>query len=141
MPTPTLLCTIGLPRSGKTTWSRTTGYPIVNPDSIRYALHGERFNALMEPYMWAMAKTMVRALFLAGHSFVVLDATNGTKARRQEWMNADWQTHFVYFNTSVEECIVRATVENDTYIIPVILRMAAAWEAPEAHELAAPVQH
>src|SRR5690554_6874569 len=30
-----LICTVGLPRSGKTTWARKQSYPIVNPDSIR----------------------------------------------------------------------------------------------------------
>ena len=35
-----LIVMVGLPRSGKTTWARKQGYPIVNPDSIRLAFHG-----------------------------------------------------------------------------------------------------
>ncbi len=30
-----LILTVGLPRSGKTTWALEQGWPIVNPDSIR----------------------------------------------------------------------------------------------------------
>ncbi len=38
-----LICTVGLPRSGKSTWCKTQSYPIVNKDSIRLALHGQRY--------------------------------------------------------------------------------------------------
>ena len=43
-----IIVTVGLPRSGKTTWAREQGYPIVNPDSIRLSLHGKRFELLLE---------------------------------------------------------------------------------------------
>jgi predicted kinase len=125
-----LICTVGLPRSGKTTWARTTGHPVVNPDSIRLALHGRRFEALAEPFVWAVARVMVRALFLAGHPVVVVDATNTTRKRRDEWKSSDWQTAFHVIDTPAAECIRRAIEVGDTEIIPIIERMAAQWEPP-----------
>ena len=123
---------VGLPRSGKTTWALSTGWPIVNPDAIRVAIHGQRFLATAEPLVWAIAKTMVRSLFLAGHSRVVLDATNVTAARRAEWEGILEGVEVVpeVVLTSPDECIRRALSMNDHEIVPVIERMAAQWDWP-----------
>lgn len=123
-----LICLIGLPYSGKSTWAISQGHPIVCPDAIRIALHGERFNALMEPYVWVIAKTMVKSLFLAGHNTVILDATNTTKKRRTEWVSDDWETNWEAIDTSKEECINRAKANGDEVIIPVIEKMAEQFE-------------
>jgi len=37
-----LILTVGLPRSGKSTWAAKKGFPIVSPDAIRLAMHGMR---------------------------------------------------------------------------------------------------
>lgn len=120
---PILICTVGFPRSGKTTWAREQGFPIVNPDSIRLALHGQRFIGLAEPFVWAIAKTMVRALFLAGHTRVILDATNTTKARRDEWKSSSWETRFKTIDVCANVCVDRAHSENDIEIVPIIRKM------------------
>lgn len=130
---PTLILTVGLPRSGKSYWARTQGVPIVNPDSIRLALHGQRFQELAEPFVWAIAKVMARALFLAGHEKVIIDATNTTKARRDFWQSFDWNVSYHVISTSKETCMRRALDEFDSDLIPVIERMAAQYE-PVDHE-------
>ena len=126
-----LLLTIGLPRSGKSTWARATGYPVVNPDSIRLALHGQDFYAPAEPMVWAMARLMVSALFKAGHKVVVLDATNITEQRRREWHSKDWNYGYVCFRTEKEECIRRARSLEQFDLIEIIERMARDLEWPE----------
>ncbi len=123
-----LILTVGLPRSGKSTWAQTTGFPMVNPDSIRLALHGQAFQPEAEPMVWTMARYMVRSLFLAGHDRVVLDATNVTKRRRQEWMSSEWATKFKEFNASKEVCTQRAIDNNQQCLVPVIERMAKQME-------------
>jgi predicted kinase len=134
----TLVLMAGLPRSGKTTralsLSREHGWPIVCPDAIRLGLHGRRFVGLAEPFVWAVARLMVRALFLAGHDAVVLDATNGTRRRRDEWRDAGWVRQFCVIDTAREACLARAAAEGDAEIGPVIERMAAAWEPVAAEE-------
>ncbi|MGI9307221.1 MAG: AAA family ATPase [Gammaproteobacteria bacterium] len=130
----TLIVIVGLPRSGKTTWARQQLWPIVNPDAIRLAIHGERFISRAEPFVWATAKVMVRALFLAGHATVILDATNTTRKRRDEWHSQDWETKFKVIGTSEDRCLRRAFRESDLAITPVIERMAAQFEPLEADE-------
>ena len=132
-----LLLMVGLPRSGKSTkageLSVQFNAPIVNPDSIRVALHGQRFAPQAEPFVWPIARLMVRALFYAGHEVVIVDATNATRKRRDEWQSAEWKRSFVTIETPKEVCLERAAAEGDTEIVPVIERMAATWEpvAPE----------
>ena len=121
---PNLYLMVGLPRSGKSTITNTMGYPIVNPDSIRLALHGQAFIGDAEPMVWVIAKYMVKSLFLAGHSDVILDATNITKARRDEWKSKKWNRQFVVVDTPKDVCLERA----NEALIPIIERMANEFE-------------
>ena len=108
-----LIGTVGLPRSGKSTWCQTMikrGFAVVNPDSIRLALTGQRFYGPAEPTVWATAKLMVNSLFIAGHDVVVLDATNTQEERRREWLSKDFSTRWVTFPTPIEVCRQRAKI-------------------------------
>jgi predicted kinase len=61
-----LILTMGLPRSGKSTWAKQQSVPIVSPDAIRLAMTGQRWVGELEDMVWVVAKYMVRSLFLAG---------------------------------------------------------------------------
>lgn len=131
-----LILTVGLPQSGKTTWAQAQCYcPIVSPDSIRLAMHGQRFQFLAEPFVWATALVMVRALFLAGHDTVIVDATHTTKKRRDFWKSDnDWEVWFQPIGTPKEVCLQRAERNKDTEIIPIIEKMAARFEPLDSEE-------
>jgi predicted kinase len=131
----TLLMMVGLPRSGKSTWARAQGIPIVNPDAIRLALHGQDFVGEAEPMVWTMARYMVRALFLAGHTRIILDATNTTKRRRDEWRSSQWELRYVPVPTSEATCIERAVAANNFVLKGVIERMARSFEPLTPEEL------
>jgi predicted kinase len=133
-----LISTVGLPRSGKSYWARSQAYPIVNPDSIRIAIHGQQFVAEAERFVWATAHAMVESLFLAGHNTVVLDACNNTRKRRDEWRSDEWDTVFKVTNTPAEVCLERARAEGDQAIIPIIERMAKEHEPLGEDEIAWP---
>ena len=128
-----LIGTVGLPRSGKTTWARSQAYPIVNPDAIRLSLHGQRYAELAEPFVWAIAKTMVRSLFAAGHKYVILDATNTTRKRRDDWLSKEWGTFWHAVPATLNVCMDRA--KDDEAIKPVIERMWQAFEPLSNDEL------
>jgi len=132
-----LILTVGLPYSGKSTWAKKQGHPVVNPDAIRVAMHGQRFIGSAEPYVWAIAKTMVKALFLCGHDTVILDATNTTKARRDEWESSKWRVKFVHQSATIGECMKRARSAGDDEIIPIIIKMDDELEIPEGCDVPA----
>lgn len=127
-----LKVTVGLPRSGKTTLCqklKTEGFVIVNPDSFRIAIHGQRFIAEAEPFVWAAVYAAVDGLRIAGHD-VVVDGTHITEKRREPWKKRG--AIFLPIGTTKEVCIERATALNDAEIILVIERMAAECDWPEA---------
>lgn len=126
-----LFATVGLPRSGKTTWAQKQSYPIVCPDAIRIALHGQRYFYAAEPFVWAQAELMVRSLFGAGHDVVILDAPNLVNERRKQWLSKEYRTTFVINPTPAEICIERARKADDDYIIPVIEKMNLCIEMPD----------
>lgn len=133
---PTLILTIGLPRSGKSTWARSTGHPVVNPDSVRLALYGERYKSEAEPMVWTITRYMITALFIAGNQTIVLDATNTTRARRDEWQGGPWKLVYKHFATSLDVCLGRAVTDGREDLIPVIERMNRWYESPDEHEQA-----
>lgn len=126
-----LIMTVGLPRSGKSTWARRQGLPIVCPDAIRLAIHGQLFEPLAEGLVWAVAKIMVRALFLSGHERVILDATNTTDKRRREWKSDSWRRSYVVFATDIEACVHRAKSGGRPELARVIVRMADGFSLPK----------
>ncbi len=120
-----LILTIGLPRSGKSTWSRKQGYPIVNRDAIRLALHGQPYIQEAEPMVTAIERYMVMSLFLAGNETVIIDATNLKAKYRDIWITLFDEIDIEYesFNTSKEICIQRAIADGKEHLIPIIERM------------------
>ena len=121
-----LIAMMGLPRSGKTTKALTLQCPVVCPDAIRLALHGQPFVLEAEPMVWAIAKIMVRSLFVAGHDLVVLDATNVSRERRDVWQDSEWATYFWEVDTPADVCRQRA--EACGFPVEVIDRMDVNYE-------------
>lgn len=135
-----LILLMGLPRSGKSTEARKHSCPIVCPDAIRLAMHGQRFLDSAEPAVWDAAYLMARALFIAGHKIVIVDATNNTAKRRDEWIArlGDIVSNFkcIPINTPKETCIERAISTGRPELIPVIERMAGEMDWSKIEGLA-----
>lgn len=125
-----LILTVGLPRSGKSTWARKfiPFCPVVNPDSIRLALYGSAFVPSAEKIVWAHTDLMIRSLFLYGHSFVILDATNTTRQQREQWISPQWKTWYKIFSTKADICMDRAREEGNEGLLQAIARMSAEFE-------------
>lgn len=127
---PEIILTVGLPRSGKTTWARQQGLPIVSPDSIRLALHGKRFEALAEDMVWSIVFIMIRSLIMAGNDKVIVDATHVSEKRRAVYRDKfpGYKISYKVFHSTKDECIRRALALNDQEIVPIIEKMAAECE-------------
>jgi len=131
-PSTLMIVTIGLPRSGKSTWAKKMakekGYAIVNPDAIRLALHGQAFYGDAEPMVWGIAQTMTRALYEAGHRGVIIDATNTTEKRRIMWRMMHPRIIWAVFDVPLEVCIARAKEGDNSDLFDIIMRMHKAME-------------
>ena len=131
----TLICTVGFPRSGKSTWTKDQNVPIVNPDAIRLAIHGQRYWAPAEKQVWSTVDLMIKSLFGAGHETVILDATNTTRKQRDQWDSTEWETVFHHVDTSQAVCESRALYDMMPDLIDVIRRMADEFEPLEDDEV------
>lgn len=127
-----LICTVGLPRSGKSTWVKSHsimhGWPMVSPDAIRISLYGQRFYKGGEKHVWAIVDTMIRSLFTAGHDTIILDSTNILRAHRDQWKSNDWETYFHHVDTNHEICKSRAIETNMPDLVEVIDKMNSIFE-------------
>jgi len=125
-----LIMTYGLPRSGKSTWARSTGWPVVEIDAIRLAMTGRRWWGPIEHEIWATALTMVRALFLAGHKFVIVDTPSYSREQRNAFLSSPdvkWLRFFKPINTPAETCCDRA-IETYPELVQIIEWMLDNWE-------------
>ena len=129
----TLILTVGLPRSGKSTWSIKQGFPVVNTDAIRLALHGKPFIRETEKMVWTQAYYMIKSLFHAGHDKVILDATNISEEKRKEWESEDWETVYQIFPADEKLCIKRAYKTDRPFLVGVIKEMAKNIEYPKTN--------
>jgi len=117
-----LIMTLGLPRSGKSTWAREQGFPVVCLDAIRLAKTGSRWWGPIEHEIWATARTVVRSLFLAGHKTIIVDATFLIKEHREYFISdidIQWDRWMQIINTDIDICENRA---RDTFpeLVPII---------------------
>lgn len=107
-----LVLTVGLPRSGKSTWAMKQGCPIVNRDAIREAYLGDRRNFGDEKECSRLEMLMVHSLLLAGHDKVIVDATHLRTKYRNRWekfaKENDYKVIYKTFDTSMKECQRRA---------------------------------
>lgn len=119
---------VGLPRSGKSTKAKQLGFPIVEPDAIRFVLYGSLWKRNVEPMVWGIVHVMVESLFQAGHENVILDATNHTEKRRAEWESDLYIIQYHEITTGISECIKRAKETKQEYLIPIIEKMSKQYE-------------
>lgn len=132
---PIVIATVGLPRSGKSTiltkLANRLKAPIVCRDSIRMALHGQRYQSLAEPFVKAISLIMVRSLIFRGHLVVLVDETNYSKAARAELLSPWWDLLFLEVPTDPETCKERARATGQDDLIPVIDEMWGRYEPLE----------
>lgn len=135
-----LLMTIGLPRSGKTTWVKRNLNPedvVVSGDEIRKIVYGQRFWEDGETLMLAISSLFMRMLMEQGKTIIV-DECNVTRKCREPVLEMAKRYGYyaigAIFPTPKEECLRRADITNDDIIKPVIERMAANYQAPELDE-------
>jgi predicted kinase len=135
---PKLYFTIGLQRSGKSTyctrWAQNLempgdGYPraIVCADSIRLAFHGERYLRKPEPFIFTFDTLMIQSLLERGHD-VIADETATTERSIRRILSIDINAQHIVIDTPKEECQRRAILTGQVDLVPVIERVSVQFE-------------
>jgi len=123
----TIILLIGLPRSGKSTWSVKQSLPIISKDAIRLALHGKPYDAWVEPLISGLTPLFVDVMFQAGHDTIILDECNVTPYHRDKWKDRGYTVKYKIFDTSPDVCKQRAIATDQPGLIPVIDSMWESW--------------
>lgn len=132
-----IIILVGLPRSGKTTLAnylkeRIPGSAILNPDSVRLALHGKPYIQSAEKTVWAMVEVFLKSLIHAGHKTIIIDSCNTTESRRKAWKtslseSSPYLYEVIELDTPEQECLSRLPFyldeENKEGLKQAIIRM------------------
>lgn len=129
-----LYFTIGLPRSGKSTfvneWVKARGSDdrprvFISPDAIRLAVYNKRYDGQCESMVHAVTDVMIKHFIISGYD-VLLDCTNTTERALERVRSFDPNACFYFITTGPEICKERAIKcgHNDLAEKGVIDRMA-----------------
>lgn len=77
----TLWITVGFPGSGKSTWAKSTGLPVVESDDYRYVNGVYIFDEEREPEVWKQHDRKYDAYLGLGASFILADCFLNRKIR------------------------------------------------------------
>lgn len=128
-----LLFTVGLPRSGKSTWCKdwaTVYYVghsrnprvIISGDDFRTALHGKQFLPATEGMVFAAMDVAIKALLIGGCD-VCVDETCTTEATLLRYLRVDINARPVFIDTTAAICKERAVLSDKPYLLGPIDRM------------------
>ena len=120
-----LILTVGLPRSGKTTWAREEakkGIPVLETDAIWASMGYDRYREITleeAKFVERVLRTSVEALFLSGNDTVILCHTHLSRLERERWISSKglWTRSFRFFSTSYKECQKRALELGEEWLL------------------------
>jgi len=130
----TLIVTVGLPRSGKSTWAKSTGYPIISYDAVRLELVGHYQEHESIKMLDTIIHYAIKALFIAGHDVVIFDSISLLRSQRDNWQSR-FNCKFKEFTTDKEECKRRAIESGKEYLVDKIEYYSTIYEPLQDDEL------
>ncbi|MBM7624089.1 ATP-binding protein [Sporohalobacter salinus] len=137
-----LYMTIGLPRSGKSTWIEKNAEDgvVVSADSLRKKVYGQRFWEDGEGLLWWIRGIFLRELLEQGVK-IYIDETNVTKERRSKIIGLAHEYGYevigIWIGTDKESCLNRCreiSIEEYKLMKPAIEQMAATFKKPTKDE-------
>jgi len=121
-----LYFTIGLPRSGKSTYCtevmKNSGLTVVCADNIRHQLYGQPMYVGGEEIVHAVKHLMIRSLLHRGNT-VIVDGTHTRAEHIEQLLKIGYGAQGIFFPTDPETCKKRAIDTQQEYLLPVIDRM------------------
>lgn len=135
-----LIITVGLPRSGKTTWIEANkdacNAVVVSNDWIRENILGTNYHKASNAIVWTIVDASIRILLSQGKN-VILDGANHTKGVRKFFVDIAREygagVKMVLFKTPLKNCIYRNS-KNSKLPEAVLIKMAEELEEPTSEE-------
>jgi predicted kinase len=106
-----VLVLVGLPGSGKSTWARREGVPVLSSDQIRLLLADDETDQSIHKQVFATIRGLLRLRLDLGREVTAIDATNLTPKERRPYIRIARSrgavAEAVFFNLPVETCLKR----------------------------------
>lgn len=122
-----LYFTIGLPRSGKSSyanaWSKESpNRVVIGGDDFRIGLHGHEYLRTSEGLVFGVMDAAIRALLHRGFD-VLVDETCTTEATLLRYLLIDLNATPIILDTPANICIQRAREGGKEHLVPCIVQM------------------
>jgi predicted kinase len=129
---------IGLPGSGKSTYARKAGIPVLSSDAIRLLLADDETNQTIHGRVFATLRYLLEQRLDIGRPVTCIDATHLTRAERKPYLKIGSERNCaveaVFFNVPLEICLVRNKQRTRQVPDEALIALAAKLEPPSYEE-------
>jgi len=137
-PRGTVVLTIGLPGSGKTSWFRRRAITPLSSDLLRMMLFDDITEQRYQDLVFSTLRYLLRARMIARMPWNYVDATNLSPRERRGWIKMTqefgYEVHAVFFDVPIEVCMERNARRGRMVPEEVMQRMAGKLRAPTFEE-------
>jgi predicted kinase len=137
-PKGTVVLTIGLPGSGKTSWFRRRAITPLSSDLLRMMLFDDIAEQRYQDLVFSTLRYLLRARMIARMPWNYVDATNLSPRERRGWIKMaqefGYEVHAVFFDVPVDVCQERNTRRGRIVPEDVMQRMAQKLRPPTFDE-------
>ncbi len=137
-PRGTVVLTIGLPGSGKTSWFRRRAITPLSSDLLRMMLFDDITEQRYQDLVFSTLRYLLRARMIARMPWNYVDATNLSPRERRGWIKMaqefGYEVHAVFFDVPIEVCTERNARRGRMVPDDVMQRMAGKLRPPTFEE-------
>ncbi len=137
-PKGTVVLTIGLPGSGKTSWFRRRGITPLSSDLLRLMLFDDIAEQRYQDLVFSTLRYLLRARMIARMPWNYVDATNLSPRERRGWIKMaqefGYEVQAVFFDVPAEVCAERNTRRGRMVPDDVMQRMSQKLRPPTFEE-------
>jgi predicted kinase len=137
-PRGSVVLTIGLPGSGKTTWFKRRAVQPLSSDMLRSILFDDITEQRYQGLVFSTLRSLLRARLIAKMPWNYVDATNLSPHERRQWIKMaksfGYDVHAVFFDVPFEVCMERNRRRERTVSDDVMQKMAERLRPPSFKE-------
>ena len=137
-PRGSVVLTIGLPGSGKTTWFKRRAVQPLSSDMLRGILFDDITEQRYQGLVFSTLRSLLRARLIAKMPWNYVDATNLSPHERRQWIKMaksfGYDVHAVFFDVPFEVCMERNRRRERTVSDDVMQKMAERLRPPSFKE-------